>query len=945
MGLHRIIFYIQTMLIRSLLIASFLSFPAFAEGPNPHQNWRSADTPHFRINYLDSQRVQAERAAEHAESAYVRLTKQMTWEPKGKIELVLLDASDSANGFSVALPFNKTELRLTPPDEGDLLDNRNSLEGLITHELTHTVHTDKAHGVPESLRHIFGRLFPLFPNAIQPTWGREGIATYNESTPENGQGRLRGPNFEALMHIERERGFLSLSEINADGRALPMSKQYLYGVYFYDFLNRKYGKDAAARYIHNYSNNIVPRIQSNPVAITEKPLDELWNEFLADLAHQVDVRAMHLKKTPRADGAIVLPAHFNISSITPAKDGVLAVVNDGVVGTKLLHVSERGETRELVGLRLEAHIDMHRNGTLLIAQPDICDNYNQYYDLYLWSEDRGVKRLSECQRYRRAVWLGENIAALKHEGGVPSLDILQLHGDGVQKLRTLYVGMDGIEAIDLAAGPDGNRVALAIKKTNAWQVLEFNLAQGTSHVMFDYDAPLRGLRYSRDGQYLEFIAAHDGVYNLWRHRVGSSELNRISHTYTGITLHSGIAEDGSSILGVIAADGTELRRMPKAFVQSTLPVENSTPILTASNETQSVLLGEAQDYAAIHSIYPRSWMPLWGYSYGGLHAYGISTYGSDAMGWHNYTLNAMWETSQAEPLGNFSYNYLNRHFFSINRDLWARQWLIGNGKETTTIYDRTTSFQWVAMQPWERSERRIYLGVGAAQQSTDRVYVGSITTQPQMERIAATFLQYDSRESNWYASTNNRGTFARLLFETYQPFNNYYDGHVVRVDAQKLWPLGRTVLSAHWIESRASGNIEPFQLGGSYGLVQGKVEPELNQRNLPLRGYAGGELQLRGENVRNLSVAWQAPLIDIDRMLMSPPIGINRLSTTLFVDAGSVWDQSGSTANVYRGVGVELNAEIRLYYLPLRIPVRVGIARGLDLNSGNQSYLRVGQSF
>ncbi|MDH2916575.1 MAG: hypothetical protein PXX77_06815, partial [Gallionella sp.] len=323
---------------------------------------------------------------------------------------------------------------------------------------------------------------------------------------------------------------------------------------------------------------------------------------------------------------------------------------------------------------------------------------------------------------------------------------------------------------------------------------------------------------------------------------------------------------------------------------------------------------------------------------------GIATYGSDAMRWHNYTANAMWEFSQGEPLGSISYSYLNRHHFSIARDLLARQWTGANGKETTTIYDRATSAQWVSMQPWERSERRFYLGIGAAQQSTDRVFVNYFSYQPQLERVAAAFVQYDSRESAWYATEYNRGSFARLIFESYRPFNNYFDGHVVRADAQKLWPIGNTVLSAHWTEAHASGLTEPFQLGGAYSYNNGLLAPTLNQRSLPLHGYAGSELALQGDNARTISLGWQTPIADIDRAAMSPPVGINRLSATLFMDTGGVWNQGASPSRYYRGIGVELNAETKLFY-QLFIPLSVGIAHGFDLDSGNRLYFKFGQTF
>lgn len=933
------------MLRRFAGIVLFFSLQAHALGPDPRQDWRSADTAHFRINYVASQRAQAEHAASIAESAYVRLTQQLHWQPAGKTEVLLLDAFDLSNGYSTPFPFNETALYLVPPDEGELLDNSNWLELLITHELTHSVHLDKVHGLPDTLRQIFGRSPVLFPNLFEPLWAIEGIATFNESTPEKGQGRLRGPTFEAWLRIEREHGFLSLDEINADGRALPTSKQYLYGAYFYDYLTRKYGRDAAYQYIHNYSKNILPRTKSNPVYLTGKTLDVLWPEFLSDLGTQVDERASRIKAIARADGAPLLAAHFNISSLAPTDDGVLAVANDGLLGTRLLHIDPQGGTRQLAELRSNARIDVHSNGTVLVAQPNICENYNLYYDLYLWNEHDGIKRLTQCQRYRRAVWLGQQIAALKYEGGIASLDMLQVQGEGLQKVRTLYAAADGIAAIDLAANADGSRVALAIKHGNAWQVLEFDPALGTSRVLFDYDAPLHGLRYARDGQSLEFIATRDGLNNLWRYAIGSGEFTRLSNTYTSVSLHSGVASDGSVVLGVLAAGGTELRRMTDIVEQAKLPVTTgSTPLQPSpAPAAQGTMLGEGQDYLALRSVYPRSWLPLW-FVDRGLQAYGLSTFGSDAMGWHTYMLDAMWETSQGEAMGSLSYNYLDRHFFSITRNLWARQWTGSVGHETTTIYDRTTDAQWVSMLPWLQSERRIYLGIGAAQQSTDRVRISGLTTQPQMERIAATFLRYDTRESNWYATNYNRGTLASLLYESYRPFNGYYDGNITRFDVQQLLPLGHSVLGVRWDEARASGITEPFQLGGAFESGSSLIVPTLNQRNLPLRGYAGSEPQLRGANMRNLSIEWQTPLADIDRHWMAPPVGINRLSAKVFMDAASVWNQGGAHSSFYRGVGVELHGEIKLIY-QLMLPLRLGFARGLDIGSGNRIYLQAGQSF
>jgi hypothetical protein len=367
-----------------------------------------------------------------------------------------------------------------------------------------------------------------------------------------------------------------------------------------------------------------------------------------------------------------------------------------------------------------------------------------------------------------------------------------------------------------------------------------------------------------------------------------------------------------------------------------------TTTLQGSAPANANSLGEPGNYHALYSIYPRSWFPA-SFADRGLTAYGASTFGSDALGWHTYAANVLWETTQHEALGSFGYDYLNQHFFNFSRNLWAKQWTGDAGRETTTLYDRTTDAQWVSMLPWLKSERRIYLGIGAAIKNIDRVQIAGLTTNSQEERVAATFLRYDTRDSNWYADGLNRGNLSTLLYESYRPFKSDHDGHIVRLDTRGYLPIGKTVLSARWTEARAYGTTETFQLGGSLDndLTQA---PTLNQRHLPLRGYLGSEAALRGQNAQNASIEWRSPIADIDRHAMTPPIGINRLSAALFVDAGRAWDNGAARSKYYRSAGIELISEIKLYY-QIPLPLRLGIAQGLDDPGGTRAYLQIGSIF
>ena len=70
-------------------------------------------------------------------------------------------------------------------------------------------------------------------------------------------------------------------------------------------------------------------------------------EFIADLNAQVSQREASLKSTPRADGDVILPANFAVDSVAPVSDGVLAVVDDGRLQPRLVHIDPQGKCERL----------------------------------------------------------------------------------------------------------------------------------------------------------------------------------------------------------------------------------------------------------------------------------------------------------------------------------------------------------------------------------------------------------------------------------------------------------------------------------------------------------------------------------------------------------------------------------------------------------------------
>jgi outer membrane protein assembly factor BamA len=166
---------------------------------------------------------------------------------------------------------------------------------------------------------------------------------------------------------------------------------------------------------------------------------------------------------------------------------------------------------------------------------------------------------------------------------------------------------------------------------------------------------------------------------------------------------------------------------------------------------------------------------------------------------------------------------------------------------------------------------------------------------------------------------------------------------VLRLDLRGYLGIGRSVLGVKHTEARARGRTEPYQLGGALD-PQLQLGTALNSRRIALRGYDTDELSLLGTDARVSSIEWRTPIADVDRHDMVPPIGLNRISATLFFDIGGAWTLGDRPAQYKRGAGVELIGELKLLY-SLGLQVRGGLAKGLDEPRDVLGYLSLGRAF
>jgi hypothetical protein len=894
---------------------------------DPSLRWRTLETPHFAVHFAEQRRGEARLVAGVAEAVYPRVTGMLDWRPQDRVHLVILDAADFANGYASPLPFNNFAIFLAPPDEGELLQNRAWLELVITHEFTHIVHLDKAQGPPDSLRRIFGRLALLFPNALEPTWITEGLAVYSESDPSRGYGRLGQSQFEGMMRAEAARGFLTLREVNADGRGFPLNRDYLYGSYFFAFVRERYGPEAVGRLVETYSRNIIPfKVDSNPVPTTGKPMDALWLEY------QDWLRARFAPKSSsfEADTGTAIARAWAISSPVLAPGGIRWYIRaDGYTSPRLVRQAGERAPEVVRSVEQDTRLAAAPDGALVMAQADICGNYNYLYDLYRAGANGDLERLSRCGRFRQAAPLADGrIAALRVDADATEVVLLDRQGT---LERSLYRAAQGEALTGLAA--KGASVVATSLRDGRWSVIE--VGAGEPRVLVSDEAVKHSPRFGESEDEIYFVAGYDKAYNVWSFSRAERSLSRWTAVATGVKEISAPV-GGEMLLTTIEPDGDILRlhRLPAA------PIERrALPPLVAAQPSQPTPEVDAPErpYSPWSSLRPTSWLPVIGLADGAIEL-GFTVSGQDALGLHRYVFTPRYEFTQDEPLADFEYTYDGRHGLLVNRSLTVKGQDDQNEISAYSIKERA---QWVSTWRALSLNRRFYWGLGGALEREHLHQVGFDSTV-QDERVLGLVGGVDTRRERWLSEGPSQGMWLQLFAETSNGLGGAFSGNVYRADWRGHFALGKTVLALRWNEAYGQDEAERFQLGGSFSDDLFTL-PVLNQREFALRGYTNADAGLAGHRARIATVEWRTPIRDVDRHFMVPPVGLNRVSLNLFVDVGAAWEHD-TQPDYRRGVGAELMSELRVGYL-IGLQLRAGIARGIDEGGRTTGYLRVGRSF
>lgn len=951
---------------------------------DPSLNWQTIETDHFRIHYHDGEAALAQRFWPRAERVYQDTCAYLDWYPKDKTDVVLTDEFDLSNGYTRVFPYNSVVLFVAAPDEINSLEAFDDWLTLVfRHEFLHVVHLDKVGGFPRSVRHVFGRHPLLFPNAYQPRWMIEGLATYAETDTQKAIGRGQSAYFNMLMRMETLSGFKPIRRVNQPISSWPAGDTpYLYGVFFLEFVRDKYGEQAIKQLVENYSRDIIPfRINSNSTSVFQKELPLLWDEYQLWLKQRYAPVVAGIKQAGVREGVLLTNEGYDAGPLQTLDGKIFFYQFTGERHAAINVIDGHTPVKKLLDVNLHARFSLHQTRGLLVTQPEICRNARLYYDIYRADLDgRHRKRLTRCARYRYAVWTGagDRIIAVHDEMGNNRLDLLD---DRAQRIATLWQGKDNEQIGQLTSSAFQPFIVASVwRPGHGWNLEKFDLQSRQWSALTQDPGIEAEPQFSPDGQRILFSADKGGIYNLYRYDLASGAITRMTNVLGGAFFP---AQAGDQLAYIsYGVNGFDVASMPisgaappedvanqlRAAVpppaaasvtapeQAQLDIRGTTDAAPPSAESQTTATSATipgHPYSPWPSLAPRYWSPEFLIDDQRTEV-GLSTIGTDVLQRHQYGASLLYDFKNDQALGSVDYVYdglwpIIHARFSRDNDFY----LDNNNK--TAIIRASDEAVLETIVPFLSLEHSWSLNAALIKQTDHDVWTNGTVGLPDIhDDLAAIGLRYISAKNYPLSISRNDGRELRLIYEDSDVYGDSYNkGQITIAEWREFIRLGgEHVLALRVTEGHGEHNPKPFRLGGIQSkntvlssVLGGEVEQMFNKRDYSLRGYSEGHAELIGKNMRLVSAEYRFPLSRIERGLMVPPIGVNQLHGTLFYDAGGVWDTGSGPAHYYTGAGFELNADLDVFY-NIRLRTSVGFARGFDKTLGeNKVYLRIGSEF
>lgn len=977
-----------------LALAAALLAPVAARAQIPADaRWSVIPTAHFRVHYTPGLEPLARRAGIRAEEAYAKLSAALVRPPAGRVDLVVTDNVDYANGFATPFPRNRVVIFAHPPvDDPTLAFYDDWVDLVITHELTHIFHLDYARGLPRVPRLVLGRAPLSFPHTTTPSWTKEGLATYLESRLTRA-GRVRGTWHDMVLRAAVLEGrFFPLDRTSGDPASWPGGNtRYVYGSMFLTWLADTRGDSAAGEFVRRYGGQIVPFL--NDLAARRAygvSFSRAYGEWRAQLENRYRALADSLRAAGLTEPQVLTKEGYEAEFPRWSPDGGVIAFGafTGREQREQRTVDAQGRERTLASRTTGAVAGWTPDGrSLVTSMLDAREPYRYYSDLFRIGADGGRRRLTSGARLMAPdVARDGRIVAIRSAPGTTVPVVMDAAGAPPREL--IPASLD-VQWADPRWSPDGGRIAIARwRQGGFYDVVILDPGGAVLATVTDDRAVDRTPAWSPDGRYVLFSSDRTGIANLYAYDTRGGGLMQVTSVLTG-AFEPDVSPDGRWIaFQYYRSDGFHIARIPfdPAAWRAAPPVRSQVAPAPQPDPARAVDAA-AHPYHAWRSVLPAYWEPTL-YDSGSFGtALGAATSGNDVVERHLWAAYAQVYTRDARTEGGAGYLYrgLGNPVLGVSA---FQDWdalgtfEAGTPGVASTLEERKRSASLVATFARPRFRSYSWLSLGANVRDRVRQWSNGdvpaldvlLDPPPEVGAIAtlgtSTVRGYPfsiSAQDGFTAAASVEG----LRFTEPLPGEDFTRGYTrVAGRAQgyrgfRGWGFARHVAALRAVGAADFGSRTPlFTAGGITGdalaTPLGTGFGLSETRDVFVRGWPEGS-QI-GDRVWAGTLEWRFPLALVQRGIGLVPVYLDRTWGTAFVDAGTAWCAERcdpQLASLFPGadpmvsVGAEVGGDF-LFGFNLGMRLRAGVAlpvrrattlRAVDDRPGAKAYFTLGQSF
>ena len=935
------------------LLAVALALPRAAGAASypPWFHFRTISTARVSVHFHEGCEATARKAAALADEILERHTARYG-QTVGRVQIVIVDAQDDANGFASPIPYPLVTIRAVAPDGGDGFGNYDDwLRLVLTHELAHVVHLEEAHGLWRFGRHVLGRAPFLFPNSFAMSWMIEGLATYEE-TEGTAFGRGRNPDSRMVLRAAALEGrFPKEDQAIYAFDAWPAGQTpYLFGEAFLRHLTETSGEQAVPRIARQHATQILPYLDGRSVKkATGSGLHRQWKTWAEQSIEAFEREAA----SRRADG-LTASRPLTTRGVRQAgprwsPDGQWIAYTSGTLvrfpEVRLVRPDGSGD-RRLALRRGGAGLSWSPDGReIVLAELQVHRTFALHGDLS--AVDVASGRARRLTRGARA-WDpdvspdGRTVVFARKLGD--RSELFTVAADGRSAPRPLTASAPGVEWSSPRWSPAGDAIAAARLLPGGWlDVAIVSPETGAARQLTHDRAKDVEPTFTPDGAEVVFCSDRDGVSNLWAARVADGALRRVTNVLGG-AFQPAVSPDGRFVAySSYSSKGYDVHVAPLVPAAEASAGADPAPAGAWVDDRPAPppdplpSAAPVERYAPWKTLWPRFWTP-WLRLDEDDPRLGVATGGSDPLFRHVWAAQTSYGTKSERM--NASGFYLYDRF---------RTTFLLTGQDTTDVFGdgnlRTREMNVQASLPLRRTIRSVQTlaatyrlerqNVLGSDDPDDHLRLGGIETSWTLATARSYPYSISPTEGGrlrlaWLHEAEGLGSELSLDKATvdarlYHRVFGERDVLAVRASAGNTWGTPR------FERSFAVGGYPDANL---FDIV--RTNPAV------LRGYPDNAFT--GRRFAAANVEYRFPLLSPQRGWRSLPVFLRHFRGTVFFDAANAWTGEFRASELKTAAGASIGVDSAIGFT-LPATAELTVARGFDEKGDTRVYLRFGLAF